>query len=195
MALQSRTQVADFFGVSAFTVLRWAKEPTFPEDIKSTKGKKIFYDTKLLIKWYSEEYGLRSMLNVKDPGKVPKDATDEEITSYADERTRLITAQADHEELKVMERQRMSIPTELVIHAVTSAVTSAKAKLLGLSSKVKSRNPDLPISVITEIDNQVREALEELGGERELPEGLEQHLDEYIQSMDTGTKIESEPVG
>lgn len=188
MAIVSTKLVLEFLDVTYVTLNTWTKDPIFPEGCKIGTKKPVTWDTVKLLKYLVQREMSKNITSVSMNKRV--DMSDETI-DYAAEKARLTKAQADHEELKIAEKQKKAIPTDLVITEVTAAVTAAKAKLLGVVSKVRSRYPEMSDDIAIEVDEQIREALEELGSERELPVGLEKHLDEYLSSVESTTEADT----
>lgn len=175
--------------------MAWAREDAFDHSMRYKSGREWHYDSVKLIKWYIKHKALKDTLGLANSPVLGEGKTDQEIVDYATEKARLTKAQADHEELKVAERMKLSIPTTLVIYEISAAINAAKAKLLGVTSKVRSRYPEVSDDIAIEIEGQIREALDELGQENKLPSGLEQHLDEYLQSVDTSPKTDAIAMG
>lgn len=76
--------------------------------------------------------------------------------------TRRAAARAEEAELDLAERRGELIRAADVEAALTEEYSVVRTKLLGLSTRVKQRRPDLDASTVKLIDDLVREALEAL---------------------------------
>ena len=65
-------------------------------------------------------------------------------------------------ELERKQKEDSLVPMKEVQQKWTEVITTARTKLLGISSKAKQRLPDLDTNAVSCIDDIVREALEEL---------------------------------
>ena len=65
-------------------------------------------------------------------------------------------------ELERKQKEDSLVPLKEVQQKWTEVITTARTKLLGISSKAKQRLPDLDTNAVSCIDEIVREALEEL---------------------------------
>lgn len=119
---------------------------------------------------------------------------DPEALDLTAERARLAKEQADNMALKNNTLRGELIPAEIVIAGGQAIVSAAKAKLLGIHAKVRSRHPDISDAATTEIEAQIREALEELGNDG-LPESVRKRVAGYIEDMATAAEADPERVG
>jgi len=88
-------------------------------------------------------------------------------SSYEQERTRLTRAQANHEELRVKEKDGSLIQADAVREMMMGKVMSARAKLLGLPSRIAPAA--MAANTLREVEDAVRdiiyEALNDLADE------------------------------
>lgn len=110
------------------------------------------------------------------------------------ERARLAHHQANNEALKERQLTGELLPAELVIDLGSSLVGAARAKILSLHSKIRSRYPTLDQSIADEIEELSREALRELGSDG-LPTELRRRIAPAIRRMDAPAQADDKPVG
>ena len=91
------------------------------------------------------------------------------------EKVRLTKAQADEKELQVKVLRGELLPAELVIEMGAALVAAARAKVLAIHSKCRSRFPSIEQDVADEIETLSREALSELGNDG-LPADLRRRI-------------------
>lgn len=107
----------------------------------------------------------------------------------AEEKARLTKAQADKAELEVSELEAKLIPADLVADTWIDYVANARAKLLGLPSRVAHQvlTLDSYAEVEEVIKQQVHEALQELA-ENGIPQEYRKGGTENKPNMDTTAK-------
>ncbi len=77
------------------------------------------------------------------------------------------------------------LPADLVILLCAELHKAASTKIQAITSKIRSRMPDLAHEVTDEIDNLIREALEELGTDG-IPEPLRKRMAGYLRIKKQG---------
>lgn len=109
----------------------------------------------------------------------------------AEEKARLTKAQADKAELEVSELEAKLIPADLVADTWIDYVANARAKLLGLPSRVAHQvlTLDSYAEVEEVIKQQVHEALQELA-ENGIPQEYRKGGTENKPNMDSTTESE-----
>ena len=109
----------------------------------------------------------------------------------AEEKARLTKAQADKAELEVSELEAKLIPADLVADTWIDYVANARAKLLGLPSRVAHQvlTLDSYAEVEKVIKQQVHEALQELA-ENGIPQEYRKGGTENKPNMDSTTESE-----
>lgn len=119
-----------------------------------------------------------------------------EILDYEAERARLTKAQADKTELEVAQLKGKLIPVDLVVAAWQLLITNAKARLLGIATKIA------PVVIaatgLSEIESAIKalvhEALRELAGDG-LPSRVDDLLDRRASDVDAAAGPENQRVG
>lgn len=89
----------------------------------------------------------------------------EQNFDLTEERARLAHHQANNEALKEKQLSGELLPAELVIELGAALVAAARAKVLAIHSKCRSRFPGLDQDLADEIEDLSREALSELGSD------------------------------
>lgn len=104
-----------------------------------------------------------------EPGNLP--LGDDEADTFAHTGMNLTQATAAEKvwkaklaELEFKKKSGELVPARDVTDRLSSVFTSCRTKLLGIPSRMKQRLPHLSASEIGEVENLVREALEELAG-------------------------------
>lgn len=146
----NHTQLCHLFKRSTQIVSKYRKLglPTIED---GGAGKATLYDVADAIEWLIEwELG-----KVKKPGEGP--GMDPDL-----EATRLKRAQADERELRVQMLRGDAIELSEVVSTWQIIVSAARSRFLGLPAKLQSRYPDMPKEARQELDDLIREVLEEL---------------------------------
>ena len=103
------------------------------------------------------------------------DGSTEQNFDLTEERARLAHHQANNEALKESQLRGELLPAELVIEMGAALVAAARAKVLAIHSKCRSRFPSIEQDVADEIETLSREALSELGNDG-LPADLRRRI-------------------
>ena len=144
----NHTQLCHLFKRSTQIVTKYRKLG-LPTIEGGGSGKATLYDVSDAIEWLVQwEIGKH-----KKPGDEDAEAA---------EAARLKRAQADERELRVAHLRGETIPLSDAVSSWSSIVSAARTRFLGLPSKLKSRYPDMPREAVDELDELVREILEEL---------------------------------
>ena len=96
------------------------------------------------------------------PKRKRSSLTTDLIPEYEESRARTEHLKAELLELERKQKEDSLVPMKEVQQKWTEVITTARTKLLGISSKAKQRLPDLHTNAVSCIDDIVREALEEL---------------------------------
>lgn len=149
----NHSQLSDLFQVTPQALSKYVRLGLTPT-VRGGGGKASKYDVSLAIRWLIQW----------EVGKVLKrsgvDGADEIDGEY--EEARLRRAQADERELKVEQVRGYLIHREEAIRAWSAIVVAARSRFLGLPAKLQSRYPDMPREARDELEQLVREILEEL---------------------------------
>lgn len=144
------------FGRTERTINKWVQEGL---RIETKEGRNVYFDTEKAIAWYvarevGEGYDSESGDQVKHNAKT--------------EEARLKFFQASLKELEFKKKDGELIDVNTVIIVISGVISSAKTKLLSLSSRAIQNIPRLEKSDQPLIDKFVRESLEELADEEAL---------------------------
>tara|TARA_B100000683_G_scaffold209207_1_gene203484 strand:- start:420 stop:932 length:513 start_codon:yes stop_codon:yes gene_type:complete len=96
------------------------------------------------------------------PKKKRYSSTKDSIPEYEESKARTEHLKAELLELERKQKEDSLVSMQEVQLKWTEIITTARTKLLGISSKAKQRLPDLDTNAVSCIDDIVREALEEL---------------------------------
>ena len=96
------------------------------------------------------------------PKKRRNSSTKDAIPEYEESKARTEHLKAELLELERKQKEDSLVSMQEVQLKWTEIITTARTKLLGISSKAKQRLPDLDTNAVSCIDDIVREALEEL---------------------------------
>ena len=96
------------------------------------------------------------------PKKRRNSFTKDAIPEYEESKARTEHLKAELLELERKQKEDSLVSMQEVQLKWTEIITTARTKLLGISSKAKQRLPDLDTNAVSCIDDIVREALEEL---------------------------------
>ncbi len=94
---------------------------------------------------------------------------------YSTERTRLIKAQADGQEMKNAEREGELLHRDEVVRGCQQMHGAVKSRVLAIPSTVKTRLPETADEQVHAIDELIREALTELAADG-IPGGLKTRM-------------------
>ena len=149
----NHSQLADLFQVTPQALSKYVRLGLTPT-VRGGGGKASKYDVAIAIRWLIQ----------REVGKVLKrsgvDGADEIDGEY--EEARLRRAQADERELKVEQARGFLIHRDEAIRAWSAIVVATRTRFLGLAPKLQSRYPDMPREAREELEQLVREILEEL---------------------------------
>lgn len=155
----NKTELAEIVGYSADTITAWQSHPTFPIVSKGRGRQGNVYDTADVIQW------LVTRETTKMTGSDP-----DQIYNYNAEKGRLAKNQADHEELRVLEKQGVLVQVDQVERDLTARVLAARAKILAIPQRVA------PVAVhsqsIREVEKACRKECEAALLELEKPDGF-----------------------
>ena len=98
--------------------------------------------------------------------------------SLTEERTRLVRAQADREELDLEVARGNNLPIDIIKTFWQSVIGSVRSKMLAIASTLKTKYPHLENDVIVSIDEAIRDALTE-ASQTGIPSKLSRPLGRY----------------
>ena len=113
----NKAKLSKILGKSEMTLTTWQKEGMPIRETGAKKGKQNTYDTAEVIGWML----LRSNSTAQAIEKA---------------KLRLVLAQAELEELKVLEKKEELIPLEKMQYIITSVLSKCRAKILGIPSRI-----------------------------------------------------------
>ena len=165
MPLITRKEAAEKMGVTIQAVYGAIKEGRLTA-MQDDKGKIVINSDTLEKEWYSKSAFKRVRTKSKDSNVVVHRSrlskTDELIPEYEESKARTEHLKAELLELERKQKEDSLVSMQEVQLKWTEIITTARTKLLGISSKAKQRLPDLDTNAVSCIDDIVREALEEL---------------------------------
>ena len=163
MALITRKEAAGKMGVTIQAVYMAIKQGRLTA-MEDNQGNIVINSDTMVAEW-NKKSAFRQMKTNPQPS-TPKrkrsSATSDLIPEYEESRARTEHLKAELLELERKEKEDSLVPMKEVQQKWTEVITTARTKLLGISSKAKQRLPDLVTNAVNCIDDIVREALEEL---------------------------------
>lgn len=148
--LVQKAELAEILNTSERTLTNWQKLG-MPISVKAGKrGHPNLYDTFECILWWAQK-----------EFATPSDG-EQSSYDFETERARLTKHQADLADLKVRETRGQLIPAQLVLELCQARAGSVRAKVLAIPSKLRSQMPNIDLEVFEELDDKVREALQEV---------------------------------
>lgn len=148
----TQTQAAALLGVSTRRVQQIQHEADPPPMIQDKFGRALGYPPGLYGKW------LRSVW-ARDAGVT----SNGEIYDEKTEKARLLFHQANLAALNEDVKRAELLPADTVVAVGSAMVAAARAQLLGIHSKIRSRFPGTDTADIADaVEELVKEALEEL---------------------------------
>ena len=163
MALITRKEAAEKMGVTIQAVYMAIKQGRLTA-MEDNQGNIVINSDTMVAEW-NKKSAFRQMKTNPQPS-TPKrkrsSATSDLIPEYEESRARTEHLKAELLELERKEKEDSLVPMKEVQQKWTEVITTARTKLLGISSNAKQRLPDLDTNAVNCIDDIVREALEEL---------------------------------
>ena len=163
MALITRKEAAEKMGVTIQAVYMAIKQGRLTA-MEDNQGNIVINDDTMVAEW-NKKSAFRQMKSNPQPS-APKrkrsSVTSDLIPEYEESRARTEHLKAELLELERKQKEDSLVPMKEVQQKWTEVITTARTKLLGISSKAKQRLPDLDNSAVSCIDDIIREALEEL---------------------------------
>ena len=163
MALITRKEAAEKMGVTIQAVYMAIKQGRLTA-MEDNQGNIVINDDTMVAEW-NKKSAFRQMKSNPQPS-APKrkrsSITSDLIPEYEESRARTEHLKAELLELERKQKEDSLVPLKEVQQKWTEVITTARTKLLGISSKAKQRLPDLDTTAVSCIDDIVREALEEL---------------------------------
>lgn len=165
MALITRKQAAEKMGVTIQAVYGAIKEGRLTA-MEDDKGKIVINSETMVAEWNKKSAFRRVRTTSKNSNVVVHKSrlskTNESIPEYEDSKARTEHLKAELLELDRKVKEKELVPMDEVENKWCDIITTARTKLLGISSKAKQRIPDLDANAVSCLDDIVREALEEL---------------------------------
>lgn len=155
----NHAQLSDIFGLTSQSFSKYLRLG-MPVERKGERGQANLYETAAVYRWLIQ-YELQ-----KRVGEATGDVIDLDR-----ERARLTRAQADNEEIKKRTAERELLPRDECVRAWSALVAAARARILGTPARLVQRWPDMPRECRDELDELLREALDELS--RDDPIGMD----------------------
>ncbi len=93
-------------------------------------------------------------------------------------------------DLERREAEGALLPAEFVVDMCSVLVSNARGKFLAMPNAIKNRFPMLELSVIDDIDNMIRDTLNELAGTG-IPARLEAKISSYLPRIERLEQLES----
>ena len=166
MPLITRKEAAEQMGVTIQAVYMAIKQGRLTA-ITDNQGKVVINSDTMYDEWTGKS-AFRKMKNIqastieKPVTKRKISQTNESIPEYEESKARTEHLKAELLELERKQKEDSLVSMQEVQLKWTEIITTARTKLLGISSKAKQRLPDLDTNAVSCIDDIVREALEEL---------------------------------
>ena len=165
MALITRKEAAEKMGVTIQAVYMAIKQGRLTA-MEDNQGNIVINSDTMIGEW-NQKSAFRKMKHnpVSEPLKTKakrSSITTDSIPEYEESKARTEHLKAELLELERKEKEDSLVPMKEVQQKWTEVITTARTKLLGISSKAKQRLPDLDTNAVSCIDDIVREALEEL---------------------------------
>ena len=164
MALISRKEAAEKMGVTIQAVYMAIKQGRLTA-MEDNQGNIVINSDTMVAELNRKSGSSRQIKSIQQPS-APKrkrsSVTTDLIPEYEESRARTEHLKAELLELERKQKEDSLVPMKEVQQKWTEVITTARTKLLGISSKAKQRLPDLDTNAVSCIDDIVREALEEL---------------------------------
>ena len=163
MALITRKEAAEKMGVTIQAVYMAIKQGRLTA-MEDNQGNIVINSDTMVAEW-NKKSAFRQMKSNPQPSaprRKRSSATSDLIPEYEESRARTEHLKAELLELERKQKEDSLVPMKEVQQKWTEVITTARTKLLGISSKAKQRLPDLDTNAVSCIDDIVREALEEL---------------------------------
>ena len=163
MALITRKEAAEKMGVTIQAVYMAIKQGRLTA-MEDNQGNIVINSDTMVAEW-NKKSAFRQMKTNQQPSSPKRkrsSVTSDLIPEYEESRARTEHLKAELLELERKQKEDSLVPMKEVQQKWTEVITTARTKLLGISSKAKQRLPDLDPNAVTCIDEIVREALEEL---------------------------------
>ena len=163
MALITRKEAAEKMGVTIQAVYMAIKQGRLTA-MEDNQGNIVINDDTMVAEW-NKKSAFRQMKTNPQPSSPKRkrsSVTSDLIPEYEESRARTEHLKAELLELERKQKEDSLVPMKEVQQKWTEVITTARTKLLGISSKAKQRLPDLDTNAVSCIDDIVREALEEL---------------------------------
>ena len=162
MALITRKEAAEKMGVTIQAVYMAIKQGRLTA-MEDNQGNIVINDDTMVAEWNKKSAFRQMKTNPQSPPKRKRSSiTIDSIPEYEESRARTEHLKAELLELERKQKEDSLVPLKEVQQKWTEVITTARTKLLGISSKAKQRLPDLDTNAVSCIDDIVREALEEL---------------------------------
>lgn len=146
----NHSQLCDIFGLTSQSFSKYLRLG-MPCEAKGERGQANTYDTASVYRWLIQ-YELQ-----KRVGEATGDVIDLDR-----ERARLTRAQADNEEIKKRVNEKELLPRDDCVKGWCALVAAARSRILGTPARLVQRWPDMPKDCREELDELLREALDEL---------------------------------
>ena len=160
MALISRSEAARLKNVTPQAVYKAINQGRLTPVVDNDG--KVMLDKDAFVEDWEKTYHPNQMKKANNYYKPRQKAVVSDIPAYEESRARTEHLKAELLELERKQKEDSLVPMKEVQQKWTEVITTARTKLLGISSKAKQRLPDLDTNAVSCIDDIVREALEEL---------------------------------
>lgn len=161
MALITRKEAAEKMGVTIQAVYMAIKQGRLTA-MEDNQGNIVINDDTMVAEWNKKSAFRQMKSNPQQSKRKRSSVTLDSIPEYEESRARTEHLKAELLELERKQKEDSLVPLKEVQQKWTEVITTARTKLLGISSKAKQRLPDLDTNAVSCIDDIVREALEEL---------------------------------
>ena len=163
MALITRKEAAEKMGVTIQAVYMAIKQGRLTA-MEDNQGNIVINDDTMVAEWNKKSAfrQMKTKTQTSSPKRKRSSITLDSIPEYEESRARTEHLKAELLELERKQKEDSLVPLKEVQQKWTEVITTARTKLLGISSKAKQRLPDLDTNAVSCIDDIVREALEEL---------------------------------
>lgn len=148
-----RDALARIFGVTSRTITTWSTEASFPEAVRDPDDRrKRFYSIPAAIRWVRAR-DRAALVGDGPEGAIPPIARSKALQEAL--KARLLKMQHDSEAGLLVSINGVKVE-------LAHMIVTVKTRLLGVPTKAKARIPHLTRDDVSEIEELIREALEEL---------------------------------